>query len=104
MFTCSFCTAARGVKGVVLEAFGAGNMPDAPHHHWLPWLKEQREAGVQAGSKLLWLLYLRPWASLFRCLLFCFFCYKCVSERAQLADAQYRIPFALVDQSSIDIH
>ncbi len=44
-------TAARGVKGVVLEAFGAGNMPDNPEHHWLPWLKEQREAGLQVRAQ-----------------------------------------------------
>jgi L-asparaginase type I len=37
----------RGVHGIVLEAFGAGNMPDAEHHQWLPWLKQQREAGLQ---------------------------------------------------------
>lgn len=42
--------AARGVKGIVLEAFGAGNMPDNPEHYWLPWLKQQRQAGVQARA------------------------------------------------------
>lgn len=37
----------RGVRGIVLEAFGAGNMPDLEHQHWLPWLKQQRETGLQ---------------------------------------------------------
>jgi hypothetical protein len=30
---------ARGVKGVVLEAFGVGNMPDSVSQGWLPWLR-----------------------------------------------------------------
>ena len=37
--------AARGVKGVVLEAFGVGNMPDRDAG-WLPWLRDQRKKGV----------------------------------------------------------
>ena len=37
----------RGVRGVVLEAFGVGNMPDNPSHGWLPWLKQQRKKGLQ---------------------------------------------------------
>ena len=31
--------AERDVKGIVLEAFGVGNMPDLPKFGWLPWLK-----------------------------------------------------------------
>ncbi|KAL4445421.1 hypothetical protein ABPG77_011246 [Micractinium sp. CCAP 211/92] len=38
--------AARGVKGLVLESFGVGNMPDRPDSGWLPWLREQRRKGV----------------------------------------------------------
>ena len=38
--------AARGVRGVVLEAFGVGNMPDEEEYGWLPWLQEQREKGL----------------------------------------------------------
>ena len=37
----------RGVKGVVLESFGVGNMPDTAEHGWLPWLKAQRKKGLQ---------------------------------------------------------
>ena len=29
----------RNIKGIVLEAFGVGNMPDLPKYGWLPWLK-----------------------------------------------------------------
>ena len=38
---------ARGVKGVVLETFGVGNMPDAPAQGWLPWLKDQSKKGLR---------------------------------------------------------
>jgi L-asparaginase type I len=38
--------AARGVRGVVLEAFGVGNLPDLDEHGWLPWLRRQREQGL----------------------------------------------------------
>ena len=38
---------ARGVRGVVLETFGVGNMPDLPIHGWLPWLRAQRKKGLQ---------------------------------------------------------
>lgn len=31
--------AERNIKGIVLEAFGVGNMPDLPKYGWLPWLK-----------------------------------------------------------------
>jgi len=31
--------AERNIKGIVLEAFGVGNMPDLPKNGWLPWLK-----------------------------------------------------------------
>jgi hypothetical protein len=27
------------VKGIVLESFGVGNMPDLPKFGWLPWLR-----------------------------------------------------------------
>jgi L-asparaginase type I len=37
----------RGVRGVVLEAFGSGNLPDLPIHGWLPWLRSQRRRGLQ---------------------------------------------------------
>ncbi|KAK3235061.1 hypothetical protein CYMTET_54719 [Cymbomonas tetramitiformis] len=36
----------RGVRGVVLEAFGLGNMPDLPRYGWIPWLKKQRKQGL----------------------------------------------------------
>lgn len=38
--------AARGCRGVVLEAFGTGNMPDLREAGWLPWLRAQRKKGV----------------------------------------------------------
>ena len=41
--------AGRGVRGIVLEAFGVGNMPDAKSHGWLPWLRTQRSKGLQVG-------------------------------------------------------
>eukprot|EP01023_Acetabularia_acetabulum_P028099 TRINITY_DN2655_c0_g1_i2.p1 TRINITY_DN2655_c0_g1~~TRINITY_DN2655_c0_g1_i2.p1 ORF type:complete len:508 (+),score=64.53 TRINITY_DN2655_c0_g1_i2:152-1525(+) len=37
----------RGIKGVVLEAFGVGNMPDEETAGWLPWLGDQRSKGLQ---------------------------------------------------------
>ncbi|KAG2443698.1 hypothetical protein HXX76_002046 [Chlamydomonas incerta] len=37
----------RGVRGVVLEAFGVGNLPDQPGFGWIPWLKEQTAKGLQ---------------------------------------------------------
>jgi hypothetical protein len=39
--------AERGVKGVVLEAFGVGNMPDLPQQGWMPWLRQQTKKGLQ---------------------------------------------------------
>jgi L-asparaginase/Glu-tRNA(Gln) amidotransferase subunit D len=36
----------RGVRGVVLEAFGVGNLPDLNSHGWLPWLRAQRKKGL----------------------------------------------------------
>eukprot|EP00891_Asterochloris_glomerata_P003765 jgi/Astpho2/3765/Aster-04942 len=39
--------AGRGVKGIVLEAFGAGNIPDLPAQGWMPWLRQQRKKGLQ---------------------------------------------------------
>lgn len=38
---------ARGVNGIVLEAFGVGNMPDQRGSGWLPWLRAQRAAGLE---------------------------------------------------------
>jgi hypothetical protein len=35
------------VKGVVLEAFGVGNMPDLPQQGWMPWLRQQTKKGLQ---------------------------------------------------------
>ncbi|GLC35534.1 hypothetical protein PLESTB_000197200 [Pleodorina starrii] len=37
----------RGVRGVVLEAFGVGNLPDQASYGWLPWLKDQTARGLQ---------------------------------------------------------
>eukprot|EP00803_Ostreobium_quekettii_P004904 evm.model.scf_108.12 EVM.evm.TU.scf_108.12 scf_108:83271-88125(-) len=37
----------RGVRGVVLEAFGVGNMPDTKKDGWMSWLKHQRKKGLQ---------------------------------------------------------
>ncbi|CAL5222569.1 g4953 [Coccomyxa viridis] len=39
--------AERNVKGIVLEAFGVGNMPDLPKFGWLPWLKSTIKEGVK---------------------------------------------------------
>ena len=39
--------ASRGVKGVVLEAFGVGNMPDLPAQGWIPWLRDQTKKKLQ---------------------------------------------------------
>jgi L-asparaginase len=39
--------ASRGVKGVILEVFGVGNMPSTAESGWLQWLKQQRENGIQ---------------------------------------------------------
>lgn len=36
----------RGVRGVVLESFGVGNMPDLPQQGWLPFLRQQRKKGL----------------------------------------------------------
>jgi len=36
----------RGVRGIVLEAFGLGNMPDLPTMGWMPWLRSQRKKGM----------------------------------------------------------
>lgn len=45
--------ASRGVKGIVLEAFGVGNMPDTADAGWLPWLREQRSLGLQVWHTLM---------------------------------------------------
>lgn len=37
----------RGVKGIVLEAFGVGNFPDLPQQGWVPWLRQQTRKGLQ---------------------------------------------------------
>ena len=34
----------RGVRGIVLEAFGVGNMPN--DEFWIPWLRVQRKKGL----------------------------------------------------------
>jgi len=39
----------RGVRGVVLEAFGLGNMPDMPSQGWLPWLRAQTKQGLMVS-------------------------------------------------------
>jgi L-asparaginase/Glu-tRNA(Gln) amidotransferase subunit D len=38
--------AARGVHGVVLEAFGVGNIPDREEQGWVKFLRELSDAGV----------------------------------------------------------
>jgi len=43
--------AMRGAAGVVLEAFGVGNMPDANAHGWLPWLQQQTKRGVKVAAR-----------------------------------------------------
>ena len=35
--------ADRNIRGVILEAFGVGNMPDLPKFGWLPWLRSIRK-------------------------------------------------------------
>jgi hypothetical protein len=30
---------ARGIRGIVLEAFGVGNMPWTKQTGWIPWLR-----------------------------------------------------------------
>eukprot|EP00775_Hariotina_reticulata_P006054 gene6054-6292_t len=37
----------RGIRGVVLEAFGVGNIPDLPAAGWMPWLRQQTRKGLQ---------------------------------------------------------
>jgi L-asparaginase len=36
----------RGVRGIVLETFGVGNMPDGDTAGWIPWLRKQRKSGL----------------------------------------------------------
>mmetsp|Transcript_8954 Transcript_8954/g.29448 ORF Transcript_8954/g.29448 Transcript_8954/m.29448 type:complete len:460 (+) Transcript_8954:44-1423(+) len=36
----------RGVRGIVLEAFGCGNLPDLPELGWMPWLRAQLAQGM----------------------------------------------------------
>ena len=36
----------RGVRGIVLEAFGVGNMPWTKATGWIPWLRSQRKQGM----------------------------------------------------------
>lgn len=38
---------ARGVRGVILEVFGVGNMPSLKESGWLQWLRQQRKKGLQ---------------------------------------------------------
>ena len=42
--------AERSVKGIVLEAFGVGNMPDLPKYGWLPWLKTNLKEVTQSSA------------------------------------------------------
>lgn len=37
---------SRGVRGIVLEAFGVGNMPWTRQTGWIPWLRSQRKQGM----------------------------------------------------------
>jgi hypothetical protein len=39
------------VKGVVLEAFGVGNMPDLPSQGWIPWLRDQTKKKLQVRAR-----------------------------------------------------
>lgn len=39
--------ATRGVRGIVLSAFGLGNLPDVEAAGWVPWIAQQRAAGVR---------------------------------------------------------
>ncbi len=39
----------RGVRGIVLEAFGVGNLPDEPRLGWMPWLRDQRNKGLEVS-------------------------------------------------------
>jgi L-asparaginase/Glu-tRNA(Gln) amidotransferase subunit D len=41
----------RGVRGIVLESFGVGNMPDLPRYGWLPWLKKTVRQGVKVCAR-----------------------------------------------------
>jgi hypothetical protein len=40
------------VRGVVLEAFGVGNMPDLPGQGYLPWLKRCIKQGIKVREPL----------------------------------------------------
>eukprot|EP00237_Pycnococcus_provasolii_P015538 CAMPEP_0205955050 /NCGR_PEP_ID=MMETSP1459-20131121/28743_1 /ASSEMBLY_ACC=CAM_ASM_001120 /TAXON_ID=41880 /ORGANISM="Pycnococcus provasolii, Strain RCC931" /LENGTH=385 /DNA_ID=CAMNT_0053327355 /DNA_START=530 /DNA_END=1687 /DNA_ORIENTATION=+ len=37
----------RGVRGIVLEVFGVGNMPNCPSSQWLRWLEDQADKGLK---------------------------------------------------------
>lgn len=37
------------MRGIVLEAFGVGNMPDLTQAGWIPWLRQQTKKGLQVG-------------------------------------------------------
>lgn len=43
---------SRGVRGIVLEAFGVGNMPDTDEDGWLPWLTDQQHKSTELGKHL----------------------------------------------------
>ncbi len=45
----------KGIRGIILESFGVGNMPDLPQQGWMPWLRSQRKKGlmVYLGSQCL---------------------------------------------------
>ena len=38
------------MRGIVLEAFGVGNMPDLPKQGWLPWLKKCVKQGIKVPA------------------------------------------------------
>ena len=48
------------MRGIVLETFGVGNMPDLPVHGWIPWLRAQRKKGLQARARNLFALVTHP--------------------------------------------
>ena len=45
--------ADRNIRGVILEAFGVGNMPDLPKFGWLPWLRSIRKEVPTCGACVL---------------------------------------------------
>ncbi|GMH34131.1 hypothetical protein BSKO_01965 [Bryopsis sp. KO-2023] len=43
---------SRGVRGVVLETFGVGNMPDTEEDGWMTWLRNQRGENPEENQGL----------------------------------------------------